>query len=420
MMKRIVKGGALVCVVFFLLACSLTRTLSGESEADNPATEDFATQPIEPEIAQPAPTAEPVQIPSVHRIVYEKAGNIWAVDPDTSEFMQITFDGSADNADMGSVRYFRPLVSPDGAYVAFSTATKFHIYSLASMEMDEIEKASSPDILADVILDWDADNLLYYTRTNGGCDLSASPIRGPDSVDVMRYDPVTKISEKVAELPKIDDAPFAYSIGKTITPSGRFITAYNAVCSAGYGSTFLYDVQTRTYVRNDYPDAVLSNDDSTLAYIDASNLEMAGSTIIVGMDRESQNRETLYTPLMSGFVMMDVAWSPDDAYLAFTEADVLDPDQIWGMGEYFNPDALGDPYLVLAANDQSGQQPETHFIPESRHIFGSWSPDGRAVVYVQWDEGGDRYGAGSLMVYDLDTRAAAVLDHGDKVRNPDW
>ncbi len=313
MMKRILKGMALICLMFFLLACSLTRTLSGAQEAEVAVTEVQPVQPGEPEAPQPAPTEKPVQTPSVHRIVYEKAGNIWAVDPDTKAFMQITFDGSADNADTGAVRYFRPLISPDGAFVAFSTATQFQVYSFASGETGVIEKASAPDILADVILDWGADNLLYYTRTNGGCDLSVTPLKGPDSVDVMRYDPVAKVSEKVSELPKIDDASHAYSIGKTITPSGRFITAYNAACSVGYGSTFLYDMQTQSYMRNDHPDAVLSNDDSTLAYVDASDLEMAGSTIIVGMDRESQNKETLYTPLMSGFVMMDVAWSPDDA-----------------------------------------------------------------------------------------------------------
>ena len=216
-MNRMWKTGFWLCVFFILVACSLTQTLSGGSEADNPMAEDFAT-PIEPEIAQPAPMDEPVQIPSVHRIVYEKAGNIWAVDADSGERMQITFDGSADNADMGAARYFRPLISPDGAYAAFSTATQFQVYSFGSGETGVIEKASAPDILADVILDWGADNLLYYTRTNGECDLSVSPIRGPDSVDVMRYDPAAKTSEKVAELPKIDDASHAYSIGKTITP----------------------------------------------------------------------------------------------------------------------------------------------------------------------------------------------------------
>ena len=419
MMKRILKGMAFVCLVFFMLACSLTRTLSGEPEAENPVPESLPVQPEEPEAAQPAPTEELVQTPSVHRIVYEKAGNIWAVDADSGERMQITFDGSADNADMGAVRYFRPLISPDGAYVAFSTATQFQVYSFASMTLDEVEKASSPDILADVLLDWGADNMLYYTRTNGECDLSVTPIRGPDSVDVMRYDPAAKTSEKVAELPTIDDASHAYSIGKTITPSGRFITAYNAACSAGYGNTFLYDVQTRNYVRNDYPDAVLSNDDSTLAYVDTGMYETAGSSIVVGMNRETQSKETLYSPSLSGFVMMDVAWSPDDAFIAFTEANVVDPAEIWGMGG-FNQQSLGDPYIVLASNGQNGDQPAMAVIPERRHIFGSWSPDGRAVVYVQWDEGGDRYGAGSLMVYDLDTQAVRVLDHGDKVRLPDW
>ena len=418
-MKRLLKGGALLCIVFFLLACSLTQTLSDEPAADNPTVESLPAQPVEPDSVQPVPTEEPIQLPPVHRIVYEKAGNIWAVDPDTKALIQITFDGSTDGAATGALRYFRPLISPDGAYVAFSTATKFYVYSFAGMAFDEIEKASSPDILADVILDWDADNLLYYTRTNGECDLSASPIRGPDSVDVMRYDPVSKVSEKVAELPKIDDASHAYSIGKTITPDGRFITAYNAACSAGYGSTFLYDIQTQSYVRNDHPDAVLSNDDSTLAYVDTEMYETAGSSIIVGMDRETQRKETLYSPSLSGYVMMDVVWSPDDAFIAFTEANVVDLEQIWGMGG-FNQQALGDPYIVLATNGQNGDQPAIAVVPERRHIFGSWSPDGRAVVYVQWDEVGDRYGAGSLMVYDLDDGTTTMIEHGDKIRNPDW
>ena len=419
MMKRLMKASLLLCVVFFLMACSLTRMLSGEPEVENPTTDIIPAQPADSEVVQPLPTEEPVEVPSVHRIVYEKAGNIWAVDADSGERMQITFDGSADNADTGAVRYFRPLISPDGAYAAFSTATQFQVYSFASTEINTIEKASAPDILADVILDWGADNLLYYTRTNGGCDLSVTPLKGPDSVDVMRYDPVAKVSEKVAELPTIDDASHAYSIGKTITPSGRFITAFNAACSAGYGSTFLYDMQTQTYVRNEYPDAVLSNDDSTLVYVDTGMYETAGSSTVVGMDRETQSKETLYSPSFSGYVMMDVAWSPDDAFIAFTEANVVDPEQIWGMGG-FNQQALGDPYIVLASNGPNGGQPTMAVVPESRHIFGSWSPDGGAVVYVQWDEGGDRYGAGSLMVYDRETRAVRVLDHGDKVRLPDW
>ncbi|MCD4672463.1 MAG: hypothetical protein K8R77_07365, partial [Anaerolineaceae bacterium] len=335
-MKRMLKIGFILCMAFSLIACSFLQALTGELEEEAAETEYIPTEPVEPEIEQFAPTdaltEAPTPISLVHRIVYEKTGNIWAVDPGTNEVVQITQDGSIDSTASGAVKYFRPLSSPDGAYVAFSTSTRFCIYSFASLEIDEIVKASSPDILADVLLGWSEDNLLYYTRTNGGCDLSVTPLKGPDSVDVMRYDPVSGSSEKVSTLPKVEDASHAYSIGKNMTPSGRFITAYNAACSVGFGSTFLWDVQNETYAMNPQGDAILSNDESTIAYVDDTNFEMAGLTTIVGVDRVSQSQETLYAPSMAGYVMTDVSWSPDDSFIAFLEWYVLDPAQARGMG----------------------------------------------------------------------------------------
>ena len=86
------------------------------------------------------------------------------------------------------------------------------------------------------------------------------------------------------------------------------------------------------------------------------------------MNRETQSKETLYSPSLSGFVMMDVAWSPDDAFIAFTEANVVDPAEIWGMGG-FNQQALGEPYLVLASNGQNGRPASDALSFRSAGIF---------------------------------------------------
>lgn len=425
-MKRSRKSIYLACATFILMSCSFSRVLSKAVEDPVPVLETPLTQSPAEAIEQPAPPTPPIELPLVHRIVYEKEGNIWSADPATNQLLQITFDGDSDGPAAGPKRYFSPLISPDGRYVAFTTATAFQIYSFADMAMVEIEKASSPDILADVVLGWDEGNKLYYTRTNGGCDLSTTPMKGPESVDVLRFDPATNASEKVSQLPKVDSASHAYSIGKSISPSGRFITAYNAACSVGLGSTFLWDTQDSTYALLPDGSAVLSPTENKIAYIDDTNLAMSGSTIITGTDRAMQNRETLYSPLMSGFLMTNPVWSPDDVWIAFEEHPIIDPELAESGGEYFIVDAYGPSYIVIVSQAESGQNelkgamPEMFHVPGQGQRVGAWAPDGRAIVYTQQEADAGWNGPATLKIYDLATQSTLVVDQGVGVMNPDW
>lgn len=360
-------------------------------------------------------------MPVIHWIAYESGGNIWAVDPDTNQYQQLTFDGSIET---NRLRYNAPLVSSDGLYVAFSSRGDFHVYSFVSQNIHSITMASPPDMLGDTMLGWGDDGMLYYTRTQGVCDLSADPMKGPESMDIMRYDPATRNANNVGEIPTIDEPSHAYSIGKSITPSGRYITAYNAACSVGFGSTFVYDVQTQTHERNPHGSAEISNDGTTLAYVDDSNLDTANFTQIMGIDRATGAQRVLYKPQLNGHVVTDMRWSPDDAFIAFLEWPVLDAANVRGMGGYVNTAALADPYLVIVAvtpGEYDADSTETYFVPEDRHMMGAWSPDGTRIVYTQYEEGGNMYsGPGSLMIYDRMTNSVTFLERQEGLRRPDW
>ncbi len=421
-MKRLLKVGFVLCVTFTLMACSLTQMISGEQAVEVPAVEYEAAQPVEPEVEPPAPTVEPTATPEppIHWIAYESMGNIWVVDPDVNQYYQLTMDGSTES---NRLRYQAPMVSPDGLYVAFSSPGDFHVYSFASMDIHSITMASPPGMLGDTMLGWGDDGMLYYTRTQGVCDLSADPMKGPDSMDIMRYDPAARNANKIGEIPTIDDQSHAYSIGKRITPSGRYITAYNAACSVGFGSTFVYDMQTQTHARNPHGGAEISNDGSTLAYVDDSNLESSNYTTIIGIDRATQQQRILYKPRVGGYVMTDILWSPDGSHIAFLEWPIEDLANIRGMGGFFNPEALHDPYIVIVAVEAGEfniETTESQYIPEKRHILGSWSPDGRRIVYTQWEEHTDRYGPGALMIYNLDDFTTTFLERQEGLRRPDW
>jgi WD40-like Beta Propeller Repeat len=423
-MKRILKFSFILCVTFSLIACNLMQVLSG-GEEDAPIVENVpaeTAEQVELEVDPPSPTAEPTvaPVPLIHWIAYESGGNIWVVDPDGNQFYQLTFDGTTKS---GGLRYHRPLVSPDGLFVAFSSRGKFHIYSFETQHTDQIRMASPPGMLADAMLGWGEDKMLYYTRTIGVCDLSVTPMKGPDSVDIMRYDPVAKSSEKTGEIPTIDEQSHAYSIGKSITPSGRYITAYNAACSVGFGSTFVYDTETQAFERNSHGSAEISNDGSILAYVDDSNVESGGYTSIIGVDRATQQQTIIYKPRINGYVATDILWAPDDSFIAFLEWPIEDLANIRGMGGFFNTEALNDPYIVIVAvgtGDYNFDTIEAYYVPEERHRMGSWSPDGRRFVYTQWEEHTDMYGPGALMVYSLDNINASFLERQEGLRRPDW
>jgi len=66
-------------------------------------------------------------------------------------------------------------------------------------------------------------------------------------MEVYSYDPVSGGTRYQFNLPKVNDAPHAYSIGIAIDPRAEHVIAWNAACSVGLGTRFLLTTSTGDY-----------------------------------------------------------------------------------------------------------------------------------------------------------------------------
>ena len=142
-----------------------------------------------------------------------------------------------------------PRISLDGHYLAFEAtcANAFIVYDLLqNNKIAEIIKGSDPQILGDTLLGWAENGRLYYTRMVGGCSFEPE-LKGPERMEVYSYDPVAGGTRYEFDLPKVNDAPHAYSIGITIDPQAEHVIAWNAACSVGLGTRFLFTTATGDY-----------------------------------------------------------------------------------------------------------------------------------------------------------------------------
>jgi len=142
-----------------------------------------------------------------------------------------------------------PRFSLDGRYLAFEVncGNSFIVYDLLeNTKIAEIVKASDPEILGDTLLGWAENGRLYYTRMVGGCSFEPE-LKGPERMEVYSYDPVSVGTRYEFDLPKVNEASHAYSIGITIDPQAEHIIAWSAACSVGLGTRFLLTTSTGDY-----------------------------------------------------------------------------------------------------------------------------------------------------------------------------
>ena len=211
-----------------------------------------ATEPPTPE---PQPTAEPTLEPTAE--VETPASNLYAYVKDYQVYLLNPVDLSVvrmgdSNHPLGYASdcwLSSPRLSLDGHYLAFEArcVSAFVVYDLLEKNIvAEIVKASDPEILGDTLLGWAENGRLYYTRMVGGCSFEPE-LKGPERMEVYSYDPVSGGTRYEFDLPKVDEAPHAYSIGIIIDPQAEHVIAWNAACSVGLGTRFVLTTDTGDY-----------------------------------------------------------------------------------------------------------------------------------------------------------------------------
>ncbi len=197
--------------------------------------------------ATPEPTPEP-ETPASNLYAYVKDYQVFILNPaDLSVFKM--GDSNHDFGYPSDCWQNAPRLSLDGHYLAFEStcANAFVVYDLLqNNKIAEIIKESDPQILGDTLLGWAENGRLYYTRMVGGCSFEPE-LKGPDRMEVYSYDPISGGTRYEFDLPKVNDAPHAYSIGITIDPQAAYVIAWNAACSVGLGSRFLLTTATGAY-----------------------------------------------------------------------------------------------------------------------------------------------------------------------------
>lgn len=206
----------------------------------------------EPPTAEPQPTAQPtveptaeIVLPPTNLYAYVKDYQVFILNP--TDMSVIMMGDSNHPIGYGSDCWqSAPRLSLDGHYLAFeaSCVEAFVVYDLLqNYKIAEIIKESDPQILGDTLLGWAENGRLYYTHMVGGCSFEPE-LKGPDRIEVYSYDPISFGSRYEFDLPKVNDAPHAYSIGITIDPQAEHVIAWNAACSVGLGSRFLLTTAT--------------------------------------------------------------------------------------------------------------------------------------------------------------------------------
>ena len=205
---------------------------------------------------EPQPTPQPTLEPTTE--VVTPASNLYAYVKDYQVYILNPVDLSV--VKMGDANHpigydadcwqSSPRLSLDGRYLAFEVncGNSFIVYNLLeNFKIAEILKDSAPEILGETLLGWAENGRLYYTHMFGGCSFEPE-LKGPERMEVYSYDPVSGGTRYEFDLPKVNDAPHAYSIGITIDPQAAYVIAWNAACSVGLGTRFLLNTSTGDYV----------------------------------------------------------------------------------------------------------------------------------------------------------------------------
>lgn len=354
-------------------------------------------------------------------IVYLKDGNVWAYFLEEDRYLQITQDG----ADYGlpGERYSDPNISPDGRYLAFTQAgSNFVIYNFENSDSTYIPMASSPDILGDTLLGWGKNNQLYYTRMIGGCDFTGNDIKGPDAMQVYFYNPDTGYSNYVFDLPKVNDASHAYSIGIRISPDGNRVLAYNAACSVDLASTFVYDVKSGKVTMHYEGMHDFSPDGSYIASSEHQTRFTQPLTHWIEITDQNGNLvKSVHMRNEAGELAIDPRFSNTGRYLLFTEAIPLE-EGLTFISSFMKYAQILPEQIFLYSLDQMNSSTQTfnHVGPAAAwKYFGAFSPDDHFVAILEGDplDWRDKV---DLSIYDIETGEVRVIDQVLRSAEVDW
>ncbi len=214
-------------------------------------TQELPPTPAPTMETTPEPTPEPTpetETPALNLYAYVKDYQVYLLNPADLSVVRMG-DSNHDFGYPSDCWQNAPRISLDGHYLAFEAtcANAFIVYDLLqNTKIAEIIKESDPQILGDTLLGWAENGRLYYTRMVGGCSFEPE-LKGPERMEVYSYDPVLGGTRYEFDLPKVNDAPHAYSIGITIDPQAEHVIAWNAACSVGLGTRFLLTTDTGDY-----------------------------------------------------------------------------------------------------------------------------------------------------------------------------
>ena len=214
-------------------------------------TQELQPTPAPTMETTPEPTPEPTpetETPALNLYAYVKDYQVYLLNPADLSVVKMG-DSNHDFGYPSDCWQNAPRISLDGHYLAFEAtcANAFIVYDLLqNNKIAEIIKGSDPQILGDTLLGWAENGRLYYTRMVGGCSFEPE-LTGPERMEVYSYDPVAGGTRYEFDLPKVNDAPHAYSIGITIDPQAEHVIAWNAACSVGLGTRFLFTTATGDY-----------------------------------------------------------------------------------------------------------------------------------------------------------------------------
>lgn len=360
--------------------------------------------------------AAPVQ--QRYPLAYTKEGNIWVYYPDTGEKQQITSDGSPLGSG-GTVRYQDPKISTRGDWVAFMSRDIFIVYQLESGQYKTIPIHSDPEMVGDTLLGWDEDNYLYYTRTVGPCDITKSPMQGPDATEVYRYDPRSEASTLVYSMPSSEEAGHAYWIGTDISSRGRYVSFSSAACNiGGIFTTYIVDTKTGKQYHGSYGLSTVSHDEGMWAYNDNSFYLHRGFVHPMSRSFTSDDGDLMHVAAAS-MAWDQPNWSYDDRYVSFNASSIKDTG---GLPYDINMGGAAE-YMGLTIYDRLADQPPITMGAgpyDGSAYFQAWSPYNYDIAMVRYPNGFNPKYPSELWIYPKGSDEGLLVDSGLGITEADW
>ncbi|MBW6464973.1 MAG: hypothetical protein K0B06_00525 [Brevefilum sp.] len=359
-----------------------TETLEVISTQPTPLEDVKATaeviQPTELIVTKTmAATVTPSNESNSGQIAYRFDAQVWRYLVDTDEMIQVSLVGVGDEF---SNYYGRAQFSPDGRYLAYSLGDRSLI--------QDFETDTSLDISPyGQFFAWQGAGTQFYAVQG---EMECPAIEDLDDQELLNFDIMRLDVQELSNATLIANIGGGLRFIQAISPNGEWASINSCGCYSECGPASLWHLPTLSVITPPAGVDVGSFDFSP----DSQQMAVARQQMFGYVESALFVTNTDYSELIEVFsaantAPLDVRWSPDGEWIAFTTMSFADD-------EFTETDRC----VRLIKSDGSQESVVECAFAE----FATWSPDGTQLIFSQNDGGLEQF-----FIFDLITGTKTAI-----------